>query len=198
MRMFLARTAAFLFAILFWVATIAKAAVDWLGRTTAPDDYNQLVERFPAMVAWLLATPWWVPGGLASALTGFLLWAGWPAGQANSRWVSRKEKYRDLGIRALQVAQRIDHFTSVGKWVGNGGALGAEIYAVMVRFNDMGFAIPAVAASGDQDEWLSLAFRYLSAMGALLRDGSVAEAQLAAREMAAKSDKSNVASPNGI
>lgn len=198
MPAFIARTAGFVFAIILWVCFVLKLIADWIGRTTVVDDFNQLVERMPIIVGWIVATPWWVPGGLAGVLTAFLMWAGWPAAQTNSRWVSRKEKYSDLGIRALQIAHQIDHFQSIGKWVGHGGALGSEVYAAMVRFHDMGFAIPTVTEGGDQDERLALAFRYLSVMGALLRDGSVAEAQIAARKLSSESGKPDVARTDGV
>jgi membrane protein implicated in regulation of membrane protease activity len=187
MRVFLARTVAFLVAILLWVFFVCKLIVDWLGRTTALDDFNQLMERLPVIAGWLLATPWWVPGGLASALTAFLIWAGWPTDRPVSRRSVRQDPYRDLGVRAMQVAQAIEHFQSIGKFVGNGGTLGAEVYAAMVRFHDAGFDVPEPNASWDQDRRLNSAFHYLSTMGVLLRDGSFAEARLLAAEMSSDS-----------
>lgn len=174
MRVFLARTAAFVGAILFWVLFLVKLVTDWIGRTTVLDDANQLAERMPVIVGWLLATPWWVPGGLATALTVFLLWAGWPTDRP--RRVARKDRYRDLGTSALGVAQQIEYFQWVGKYAGSNATLGSEIYAIMVRFHDMGFPVPNISPSANQDERLSKALEYLSVMGALLRDGSITEA----------------------
>src|SRR5947207_1636193 len=78
MRVFLARAGALIFTILTAVWAILIWVSNWIGRSTVVDDYNQLVERLPAIVAWLLSTPWWVPAMLASILTVFLVWLSWP------------------------------------------------------------------------------------------------------------------------
>ncbi len=70
MRMFSIQRTAFLLAILFWVATLAMAAVELLGRTRLP--------------AWLFVTQWWVIAGWAWALTVYLLWT-LPANLHNPR-----------------------------------------------------------------------------------------------------------------
>jgi hypothetical protein len=124
-----------------------------------------------------------VPGGLASLLTAFLLWAGWPADQGGGR-LSRKQRQRAaLGFRALQVAEKIAYFQRVGQWAGGDAILGSEIFAVMVRFHDMGFPIPEIPDNVSQEERLTEAFKYLSVMGVLLRDGSIKEATMTSREM---------------
>ncbi len=78
LRLGLARAATIVAALLFWTWTIAKAAVTLIGASTVGDDFNQLGERLPTWVNWLLSTPWWVPSALAATLTGFLIWLSWP------------------------------------------------------------------------------------------------------------------------
>lgn len=48
------------------------------------DDFNQLMDRLPVVFGWLLSTPWWVPSGLAAALTVFLIWLAWPRAVHNA------------------------------------------------------------------------------------------------------------------
>jgi len=74
----LARAGTILLTLLFWVWLAVKSIVTLIGATTVGDDYNQFVERLPAVLTWLYSTPWWVPGGLATALTVFLIWLSWP------------------------------------------------------------------------------------------------------------------------
>lgn len=65
--------------LLLWLWAILPKALDWIGRTTLPDDWGQLMdERLPAVLQWLFSTPWWVPAALATLLTGWLIWASWP------------------------------------------------------------------------------------------------------------------------
>ncbi len=193
-----ARIAALLFAILFWVLFALKLIADWIGRTTVVDDFNQLVERMPAIVGWLVATPWWVPGGLAAMLTAFLIWAGWPTDRPRSGRLSRKQRYASLGVDALHVASQIEHFQHIGKFVGGSGTLHSEILAIMVRFHDQGFPIPPIAKDATQDERLDSAFKFLSVMGVLLRDGSVAEARAISRDMYTESLQTDVGGPNRV
>ncbi len=42
------------------------------------DDLQLFMERLPSILAWLYATPWWVPAVCAFALTGFLILLSWP------------------------------------------------------------------------------------------------------------------------
>lgn len=74
----LARAATILLTLLFWVWVAIKVIVALIGATTVADDYNQLVERLPAILVWLFSTPWWVPAGLATILTAFLIYLAWP------------------------------------------------------------------------------------------------------------------------
>jgi hypothetical protein len=74
----LARAATIIAAIFFWTWLATKIVVTLIGATTVVDDYNQFIERLPEILAWLFSTPWWVPSGLATILTGFLIWLSWP------------------------------------------------------------------------------------------------------------------------
>lgn len=61
-------------AIALWVWAALPKALDWVGRTTVPDDWEQLMEeKLPALLGWLFATPWWVPATLATILTIWLI-----------------------------------------------------------------------------------------------------------------------------
>jgi hypothetical protein len=78
----LARIGAVIFSILFWVWGIFIVLTNWIGRSTAVDDFNLLVDRLPAILAWLFSTPWWVPAALAALLTGLLVRLALPSGIA--------------------------------------------------------------------------------------------------------------------
>ena len=59
--------------LLLWV--ILPKAIDWVGRSTLPDDWEQLMtEKLPKWADWLFSTPWYVPALLATGLTIWLMW----------------------------------------------------------------------------------------------------------------------------
>jgi hypothetical protein len=78
LRTISARVGAIFGAIVFYGWLIAGWTLDLIGRSTVVDDYNQLIDRLPAVLQWLFSTPWQVPAGLAAAITIFLVWASWP------------------------------------------------------------------------------------------------------------------------
>src|SRR5437879_1682832 len=78
LRRGLARAATIIATIFLWIWVATKIVVTLIGTTTVVDDYNQFIERLPAILGWLYSTPWWVPAGLATALTAFLIWLAWP------------------------------------------------------------------------------------------------------------------------
>ncbi len=75
----MARAATFVAAIFLWTWLTTKVVVTLIGATTVVDDYNQFIERLPAILNWLFSTPWWVPASLATILTAFLIWLSWPS-----------------------------------------------------------------------------------------------------------------------
>ncbi len=73
-------------ALLLWLWAVLPKALDWVGRTTLPDDWEQLMaERLPAWTAWLFSTPWWVPALLAATLTFWMIWISRPRAQAETK-----------------------------------------------------------------------------------------------------------------
>jgi hypothetical protein len=85
----LARAATLVATILLWTWATTKTTVTLIGATTVVDDFNQFVERLPAILNWLFSTPWWVPAGLATTLTIFLIWLSWPAPRVETPRVDR-------------------------------------------------------------------------------------------------------------
>lgn len=62
-------------AFVFGLWAIIQKTMDWVGRSTLLDDWRQLVhEKLPWLANWLLYTPWWVPAGLATILTAWIVW----------------------------------------------------------------------------------------------------------------------------
>ncbi len=56
----------------------ARLMFDFLGYTTAPEDFEALQVRLPKVFDWLFSTPWWVPSITMLALTGLVVWVCWP------------------------------------------------------------------------------------------------------------------------
>jgi hypothetical protein len=77
-RIGLARIVTLLATILFSTWGAVKFVLDWVGRTTAADDYHEFLKRVPRWAEWLFSTPGWVPAVLATALAIFLVWLSWP------------------------------------------------------------------------------------------------------------------------
>jgi hypothetical protein len=79
-----------LLALALWLWSVIPKAIDWVGRSTLPDDWRQLMtEKLPLALHWLFSTPGWVPGFLAALLTGWLIWVSWPRGDVGSNSVLR-------------------------------------------------------------------------------------------------------------
>ena len=57
------------FVALFWLWTGAIVIVDWIGRATILEDAIHAKGLLERSVEWLISTPWWVPGLLATAIT---------------------------------------------------------------------------------------------------------------------------------
>ncbi len=185
MRVFLARSAALLSTIFFGVWGAFKLLLDWIGRTTAVDDLNQFLERLPTMVSWVVSTtPWWIPGGLATALTAFLMWAGWPQGRQLPR-ARRRDAHAELGSAAITLASQITYYVDgPGRWVEPPGHLLSEIYSLMIAFNKQGFSPPIVHENEDPMRKMKKARHYFDIVGRLLRDGHTLEAFEAAKDLA--------------
>ncbi len=72
-------------AFALWLWAVVPRVVDWIGRTTLSDDWEQLTdERLPALLNWLFQTPWWVPAILATVLTVWLM-VPWRSQKMNDR-----------------------------------------------------------------------------------------------------------------
>jgi hypothetical protein len=185
MREFIARAGALLATVAFSVWAILIGLSNWIGRSTVVEDYNQLVDRLPAVAAWLLATPWWVPGAGAIALTTFLIWVGWPtgAGVSSSLWRPRVEKYQVTGRRAIAVAHHINK--QLRFRLDPPGPIMAEAIAVMIQLNKLGIEVPSLPADADVQQSMLLAHNYLSIIGPVLRDGQINEARQIAKQMTA-------------
>lgn len=87
-------TAGWLVALILWLWTTLPRALDLVGRTTLPEDWQQLMtEKLPAWAAWLFSTPWWVPAILATGLTVWLIWwVSRPAAASTSQSPERPSK----------------------------------------------------------------------------------------------------------
>jgi hypothetical protein len=59
---------------LFWLWTGVKLLPDLFGWTTLPEDARTSLTLVERGVLWLLSTPWWVPGLLATSLAVALIW----------------------------------------------------------------------------------------------------------------------------
>ena len=60
---------------LYWGA---RFMLDFIGYTTAPEDFDALQGKLPKIVDWLFSTPWWVPSLTMVVLTGLVVWVSWP------------------------------------------------------------------------------------------------------------------------
>lgn len=64
---------ALLLPIPLWLWTGATIVLDYLGRATVIGDLAKSDTVSAQAVAWLLSTPWWMPGALAALVTGVWL-----------------------------------------------------------------------------------------------------------------------------
>ena len=79
MKEFIKKIAGWLIAAVLWLWSMLPKIIDWIGKTTLPDDWKQLMsEKLPSWAAWLFSTPWWVPALLALTLTIWMIWISWP------------------------------------------------------------------------------------------------------------------------
>lgn len=53
---------------------VVRIAFEIIGASTAPDDFGQLQERMPKVLAWFFTTPWIVPTLLLFALAALAAW----------------------------------------------------------------------------------------------------------------------------
>lgn len=61
--------------VVLWLWAVVPKALDWVGRSTLPDDWRQLMDdRLPAWAGWLFSTPSWAPVVLAAIATGWLMY----------------------------------------------------------------------------------------------------------------------------
>lgn len=58
--------------------------LDFLGYTTAPEDFEAVQEQLPKAIDWLFSTPWWVPSLTMVLLTGLVIWVSWPRQPQNT------------------------------------------------------------------------------------------------------------------
>ena len=73
------RAGGWLLVIFLWLWATVPKALDWVGRSTLPDDWRQLMaEKLPAVAAWLFSTPWQVPTVMALLLTAWMMWVTRP------------------------------------------------------------------------------------------------------------------------
>ena len=60
---------------LYWGA---RLMLDFIGYTTAPEDFETLQGKLPKVVDWLFSTPWWVPSLTMLGLTALVVLVSWP------------------------------------------------------------------------------------------------------------------------
>lgn len=96
---------------LFWALGSVKMILDWVGRSTIQDDFDQLVyERLPRWADWLFSTPWWAPCILGTALAAVMIWLNWPPRNDTGRGSSlvRSEKDNITPQEALALVSEQD------------------------------------------------------------------------------------------
>jgi len=74
----LKKIASVVFMAFGYLWTGASMLMNWIGRSTLPEDSQTALGVATQGLNWLFSTPWWVPGLLALAATGFFVWANWP------------------------------------------------------------------------------------------------------------------------
>lgn len=52
--------------------------LDFIGYTTAPEDFEGIQQKMPDALEWLFSTPWWVPSLFMLALLCVVIWGLWP------------------------------------------------------------------------------------------------------------------------
>ena len=74
----MARIVGWALSVLFFLWAGFKFVIDWIGRSTAPDDFEQIKEKLPPIFEWLYQTPWYVPAALATILSIAVIWLNRP------------------------------------------------------------------------------------------------------------------------
>lgn len=52
--------AAWILTVILALLAVARFTLDWIGRSTAPEDFSSLLNKIPAVLNWLVATPWYL------------------------------------------------------------------------------------------------------------------------------------------
>lgn len=61
-----------------WVIAAIRAALDFIGWSTAPDDVGVAMSRADQFLFWLISLPWYVPWGFVMVSTSLLIYSSWP------------------------------------------------------------------------------------------------------------------------
>ena len=105
-------------AFLVWGASAlywgARLMLDFLGYTTAPEDFGAAQEKLPKVIDWLFSTPWWVPSLTMVLLTGLVIWVCLPR-----EWTST--------ISAALPQQPAPNDYKIDPWVANGQRTYAKV-----------------------------------------------------------------------
>lgn len=89
------RIISFAFALGGWSLAAIRTALDVIGWSTAPDDFDGAMTKADQIFMWLLALPWFVPWGFALISTMWLMWVSWPRQQ---KFGEREDREVDLNI----------------------------------------------------------------------------------------------------
>ena len=115
------KTGGWALAFLLWLWTVVPKAMDWVGRSTLPEDWEQLMaDKLPIWAAWLFSTPWWVPALLATLLTACMIWVSWP------------RQYTAANAIVPQQPDPNDY--KIDPWVADGTPTFVELHLVMDEF----------------------------------------------------------------
>src|SRR6267378_6814485 len=111
-------------ATLFTIWTFLKYIVDWLGRGIAVHDTHEKgAEWINGILSWLLGTPSWVPGVLATLLTLALLYSLFKSQKSNHNPSNNGERFAPT-IRNKSAAIKADGVTDLD--VSNNTIIGFE------------------------------------------------------------------------
>lgn len=72
---YLKKAIGLLVAVGLWIFAFFDRLLNWVGKSTSPEDGQLLVEtKFPQFVEWLVSTPGWVPPLIATAFCVWFIW----------------------------------------------------------------------------------------------------------------------------